>query len=74
MSKKPELQTVAESMNTIRLHRVACYQARELYRAFLEADAMAKWLSPHGFTCTVQHMDPKVGANSGCRSRNFTTG
>ena len=74
MSKKPESKTVATSTNTIRLHRVLAAKPEKVYRAFLEADAMAKWLPPHGFTCTVQHMDPKVGGKFMMSFRNFTTG
>jgi len=47
--------------NTVRLHRVLAAKPDKVYRAFIEADAMAKWLPPNGFTCTVQHLDAKVG-------------
>src|ERR1700760_2074588 len=46
---------------TVRLHRVLTTTPEKIYRAFLEPDAMAKWLPPNGFACTVHHMDPKVG-------------
>ena len=46
---------------TIRLHRVLRCPPEKVYRAFLEADAVAKWLPPHGFTCKVLHMDARVG-------------
>ena len=46
---------------TIRLHRVLRADPERVYRAFLDADAMAKWLPPYGFTCKVHHMDAKVG-------------
>jgi uncharacterized protein YndB with AHSA1/START domain len=60
--------------NTIRLHRVLATKPDKLYRAFIEADAMAKWLPPNGFTCTVQHLDAKVGGGFRMSFRNFTTG
>jgi uncharacterized protein YndB with AHSA1/START domain len=49
------------SDRTVRLHRVLKARPERVYRAFLEAGAMAKWLPPHGFTCTVHHMEPRVG-------------
>jgi uncharacterized protein YndB with AHSA1/START domain len=60
--------------NTVRLHRVFTAKPEKLYRAFLEPDAMTKWISPNGFTCTVHHMDPKVGGTYRMSFRNFTTG
>ena len=62
------------STNTIRLHRVLRTTPEKLYRAFLEPDAMAKWLPPDGFTGKVQHMDPKVGGTYKMSFTNFTTG
>ena len=59
---------------TVRLHRVLPTKPEKLYRAFLEADALAKWLPPNGFTCTVEHLDPKVGGTFRMAFRNFTTG
>ena len=47
--------------NTVRLHRVLRASTERVYRAFLDPDAMVKWLPPHGFTGTVQHMDARVG-------------
>jgi uncharacterized protein YndB with AHSA1/START domain len=47
--------------NTFRLHRVLATKPDKIYRAFIEADAMAKRLPPNGFTCTVHHLDAKVG-------------
>ena len=61
-------------MNTIRLHRVLRTTPEKLYRAFLDADAMAKWLPPNGFTCKVHHMDAKVGGGYKMSFTNFTTG
>ena len=60
--------------NTVRLHRILATKPEKIYRAFLEPDAMAKWLPPNGFTCTVQQMDPKVGGSFRTSFRNFTTG
>jgi uncharacterized protein YndB with AHSA1/START domain len=60
--------------NTVRLHRVLAAKPEKIYRAFLEADALAKWLPPNGFTCTVHHLEPKVGGTHRASFRNFTTG
>ncbi|MET4803215.1 SRPBCC family protein [Bradyrhizobium sp. LB11.1] len=60
--------------STVRLHRVLTTSPDKIYRAFLEADALAKWLPPNGFTCTVHHMEPKVGGTFKMSFRNFTTG
>jgi uncharacterized protein YndB with AHSA1/START domain len=60
--------------NTIRLHRVLPTKPDKIYRAFVEADAMAKWLPPNGFTCTVHAFDAKVGGTFKMSFRNFTTG
>lgn len=60
--------------NTIRLHRVLRATPERIYRAFLDADAMAKWLPPNGFTCKVHHMDAKVGGTFRMSFTNFTTG
>jgi len=59
---------------TVRLHRVLRTKPEKLYRAFLEADAMAKWLPPYGFTCTVHHLEPVVGGTFRMSFRNFSTG
>jgi uncharacterized protein YndB with AHSA1/START domain len=59
---------------TVRLHRVLSTTPEKIYRAFLEPDAMAKWLPPNGFACTVHHMDAKVGGGFKMTFRNFTTG
>ena len=59
--------------HTVRLHRVLATSPDKVYRAFLEADALAKWLPPNGFTCTVQHLEPKVGGTFAMSFRNFTT-
>lgn len=60
--------------NTVRLHRVLTARPENVYRAFTEADAMAKWIPPNGFTCAVHHMDPKVGGTYRMSFRNFTNG
>jgi uncharacterized protein YndB with AHSA1/START domain len=60
--------------STIRLHRVLATRPEKVYRAFLEADALAKWLPPNGFTCTVHQLEPKVGGTHRMSFRNFTTG
>src|SRR6187200_79558 len=59
--------------NTVRLHRVLATSPEKVYRAFLEADALAKWLPPNGFSCTVHHLEPKVGGTFKMSFRNFTT-
>lgn len=60
--------------NTIRLHRVLRSTPERIYRAFLDADAKAKWLPPHGFTGKVHHLDAKVGGTYKMSFTNFTTG
>jgi uncharacterized protein YndB with AHSA1/START domain len=60
--------------NTVRLHRVLTAKPEKVYRAFLEPDAMARWLPPNGFTCKVHHMDAKVGGTFKMSFTNFTTG
>jgi len=60
--------------STIRLHRVIRATPERVYRAFLEADAMVKWLPPNGFTGKVHHMDAKVGGTYKMSFTNFTTG
>ena len=60
--------------NTIRLHRVLRATPEKVYRAFLDPDAMAKWLPPNGFTGKVHHMDARVGGTHKMSFTNFTTG
>ncbi|SLM48730.1 Activator of Hsp90 ATPase 1 family protein [Nitrospira japonica] len=60
--------------NTIRLHRVFRSTPERIYKAFLDADAMTKWLPPNGFTAKVHHMDAKVGGTFKMSFTNFTTG
>src|SRR6185503_4961781 len=62
------------STNTVRLHRVIAAKPEKVYRAFLEPDALARWLPPNGFTCKVHHSDPKVGGSYKMSFTNFTTG
>ncbi|MGD9920406.1 MAG: SRPBCC family protein [Pseudorhodoplanes sp.] len=59
---------------TVRLHRVLATNPEKVYRAFTEADAMAKWLPPNGFTCTIHHFEAKAGGAFRMSFRNFTTG
>ncbi|MBN8914550.1 MAG: SRPBCC family protein [Rhizobiales bacterium] len=59
---------------TARLHRILTASPEKVYRAFIEADALAKWLPPNGFTCTVHHLDAVVGGTFRMAFRNFTTG
>jgi uncharacterized protein YndB with AHSA1/START domain len=60
--------------NTVRLHRVLATRPEKVYRAFIEADALAKWLPPNGFACIVHHLEPMVGGTFKMSFRNFTTG
>ena len=62
------------STNTIRLHRVLRAAPEKIYRAFLDADALVKWLPPHGFTCKVHQLEAKVGGTYRMSFTNFTTG
>jgi uncharacterized protein YndB with AHSA1/START domain len=62
------------SSNTIRLHRVLRAQPARVYRAFLDAEAMVKWLPPHGFTGKVHQLDARVGGTHRMSFTNFTTG
>lgn len=59
---------------TVRLHRVLATKPEKVYRAFVEADALAKWLPPNGFTCTVHRLEAKTGGTFKMSFRNFTTG
>ena len=62
------------SDRSIRLHRVLRAPPEKLYRAFTEAEALAKWLPPYGFTCTVHQLDAVVGGTFRMSFRNFSTG
>jgi uncharacterized protein YndB with AHSA1/START domain len=59
---------------TVQLHRVLRTSPEKVYRAFLYPQALAKWLPPHGFTCTVHHFQPKVGGTFRMSFENFTNG
>ncbi len=61
------------STNTVRFHRVLKTSPEKVYRAFLDADAMAKWLPPYGYTCKVHHFEGKVGGRFKMSFTNFTT-
>ncbi|MFM9939003.1 MAG: SRPBCC family protein [Hyphomicrobiaceae bacterium] len=75
MSKaKTSNPPASATTGTVRLHRVLAAKPEKAYRAFLDADAMAKWLPPYGFTCKVHHMDAKVGGTFRMSFTNFTTG
>jgi uncharacterized protein YndB with AHSA1/START domain len=65
---------MADSTHTVRLHRVLRAPAERVYRAFLDPDAMAKWLSPHGFTGKVHQMDARVGGGYRMSFANFRSG
>src|SRR6476620_4664732 len=60
--------------NTVRLHRVLATKPEKVFRAFLDAEAMAKWLPPYGFTCKVHHLDARVGGTYKMSFTNFATG
>lgn len=61
------------STNTVHLHRVLTAKPEKIYRAFLDPDALSKWLPPNGFTCKVHHMQAKVGGTYKMSFANFTT-
>src|SRR5262245_43936401 len=71
---KRESLEMSNSTNTIRLHRVLRAPAERVYRAFLDPDAMAKWLPPHGFTGKVHETDTRVGGGYRMSFTNFGTG
>jgi uncharacterized protein YndB with AHSA1/START domain len=60
--------------NTVRFHRVLRASPEKVYRAFLDADAKARWLPPNGFTCKVHHLDARVGGTYKMSFTNFTSG
>lgn len=60
--------------HTVRLHRVLRAPPERVYRAFLDADAMAKWMPPHGFTGKVHHLDARVGGSYQMSFTNFSSG
>ena len=62
------------SDRTVRLHRVLRAKPEKVYRAFLEPGALAKWLPPYGFTCTVHHLDARAGGTFRMSFHNFSSG
>jgi uncharacterized protein YndB with AHSA1/START domain len=72
--KAVQVQTSIMASNTVKLHRVIRATPERIYRAFLDADAMAKWLPPNGFTGKVHDMQPAVGGSYRMSFTNFTTG
>ncbi len=62
------------SSGTVKLHRIIRSTPEKLYRAFLDPDAICKWMPPYGFTCKVHHLDAKVGGTYKMSFTNFTTG
>jgi uncharacterized protein YndB with AHSA1/START domain len=73
-SKRAVKTNESRSTNTIQLHRVLRAAPERIYRAFLDAEAMAKWLPPNGFTGKVHHLDARVGGTYKMSFTNFTTG
>lgn len=75
MAKKQETskQQEQKETGTVRLHRVLATKPEKVYRAFIDAEALAKWLPPYGFTCKVDHLEPKVGGTFRMSFKNFTT-
>lgn len=72
--KGSAVMSAATTTSTIRLYRVLRAAPERIYRAFLDADAMAKWLPPNGFTGKVHHMDARVGGTHRMSFTNFSTG
>ncbi len=76
MSTKPAETNTKQTMdtNTVKFHRVFKAPPERIYKAVLDPSASSKWLPPHGFTCTVHHMDAKVGGTYKMSFTNFSTG
>lgn len=74
MNTNTSTNTTAANTHTIRLHRVLRAAPERVYKAFIDADAMNKWLPPNGFTGKVHHMDARVGGSFKMSFTNFTTG
>ena len=72
--KKTDAKRVNMTTGTLQIHRVLRTTPEKVYKAFLEADAMAKWLPPFGFTCKVDHLNPTVGGTFRMAFTNFSTG
>src|SRR5690606_23363569 len=73
-ARRPPHRRIHMAQNTVKLHRVLRAPAERIYRAFLDGDAMAKWLPPHGFTGKVHEIDARVGGRYKMSFTNFTTG
>jgi len=73
-SKANHHEELTMTTNTVRLHRVLRSKPERVYRAFIEGDAMTKWLPPNGFTGTMHHIDARVGGAYKMSFTNFTTG
>ncbi len=73
MAKSAKSDPRSGTENTVRLHRVLAAKPERVYRAFLDAQALAKWLPPYGFTCKVHSMDAKLGGKFKMSFTNFTT-
>ena len=74
MSKTTKTPENKAASNFVRLHRVLRASPAKIYRAFVDADALAKWLSPNGFTCKVHSLDAKVGGSFKMSFTNFSSG
>ena len=74
MSTSTDVGETRGATGTVRLHRVFAAPPERVYRAFLDAAALAKWLSPYGFTATVHHLDAKVGGSHRASFTQFSTG
>jgi uncharacterized protein YndB with AHSA1/START domain len=74
MSKTKKTEENKPASNTVLLHRVLRASPEKIYRAFLDADALAKWLPPNGFTCKVQQLDAKIGGRFQMSFTNFSNG
>ena len=70
----PATPEATSAGNTVRLHRVVAAKPERVYRAFLNPEALAKWLPPFGFTCKVHHMEAREGGSFRMSFTNFTTG
>ena len=73
-TRKETSMSDSNATGTVRLHRVLRAKPAKVYRAFTEAEAMSRWLPPNGFTCTVDHLDARVGGTFRMAFRNFSTG
>ena len=73
-SHKTSNKTAGAPSNTVRLHRVLRAPAQRVYKAFLDPDALVKWMAPHGFTGKVHSIDPRVGGGYTMSFTNFSTG